>query len=358
MTSEEKKTIDELIRQNYSFAIYRIPGEEKAHFCMQTTGEPEIIQDIKALNDRKGFIIAPFRINKAHPILIIKKEKEQIPSWQEIKKKKEQNTTAYCKKKEDRKEYSILFNYFIDALQKQEYEKLVLSRYSCIPKNKTFSSAEAFTVACQRYPYSYVYLYHTPLSGTWLGSTPEILLSGEKEQWHTVALAGTQLLQENKIPEIWSEKDQEEQAMVSSYILNQLKNIQIEPTTQGPYPVRAGKLSHLKTDFHFALPKGFHAGSLLNLLHPTPAVCGLPKEKALSFILENENYDREYYSGFLGWLDQESRSDLYVNLRCMKIEENKLTLYAGSGLLASSKLEEEWQEIENKLQTMQALING
>ncbi len=98
-------------------------------------------------------------------------------------------------------------------------------------------------------------------------------------------------------------------------------------------------------------------GDLLKRLHPTPAVCGLPKEKAYRFIQENEGYDRQYYSGFIGWLEPEGKSDLYVNLRCMNILSDRLVLYAGSGLLLSSEPESEWQETEAKMQTMRRLLN-
>ena len=128
------------------------------------------------------------------------------------------------------------------------------------------------------------------------------------------------------------------------------------PQRAGPYPAYAGALSHLKTDFHFSLKDNKNLGDLLKVLHPTPAVCGLPKEEAYRFILENEGYDRKYYSGFIGWLDPEGRTDLYVNLRCMHIEDEQLTLYAGGGLLASSELNDEWQETEKKLQTMRRIL--
>ena len=87
-----------------------------------------------------------------------------------------------------------------------------------------------------------------------------------------------------------------------------------------PYTARAGQLVHLKTDFYFLLKNTDNIGNLLQELHPTPAVCGLPKEDAFRFILENEGYDRSYYSGFIGWLDTEGHTDLYVNLRCMEIK--------------------------------------
>jgi isochorismate synthase len=94
----------------------------------------------------------------------------------------------------------------------------------------------------------------------------------------------------------------------------------------------------------------------LKVLHPTPAVCGLPKEKAYRFIKENEGYDRNYYSGFVGMLNPLGKTDLYVNLRCLNYKVNELSLYAGSGLLSASELEDEWQETEKKLQTMKRLL--
>ena len=182
-----------------------------------------------------------------------------------------------------------------------------------------------------------------------MGSTPEIILSGEKDDWHTVALAGTQPLQDGKLPQVWDEKNRKEQEYVSSYIRGQLLSLGIHSTENGPYPAYAGALSHLKTDFRFSLQDNKGLGDLLKVLHPTPAVCGLPKDTAYRFILENEGYDRRYYSGFIGWLDPDGRTDLYVNLRCMHIEEEQLTLYAGGGLLASSELNDEWLETEKEV---------
>ena len=223
-------------------------------------------------------------------------------------------------------------------------------------KGADFSLSFVFRAACKRYIHSYIYLCYTPQTGIWLGSTPEIILSGEKDEWNTVALAGTQPLQDGKLPQIWDEKNRKEQDYVASYIRRQLLSLGIHSTENGPYPAYAGALSHLKTDFRFSLKDNKGLGDLLKVLHPTPAVCGLPKEEAYRFILQNEGYDRRYYSGFIGWLDPEGRTDIYVNLRCMHIEDKQLTLYAGGGLLASSELNDEWLETEKKLQTIKRLI--
>ena len=91
-------------------------------------------------------------------------------------------------------------------------------------------------------------------------------------------------------------------------------------------------------------------------LHPTPAVCGLPKEEAYRFIIDTENYDRSYYSGIIGWLAPEGDTTLYVNLRCMRIDKDTATLYAGGGILPTSEAESEWEETQHKMDTMRNIL--
>jgi isochorismate synthase len=97
-------------------------------------------------------------------------------------------------------------------------------------------------------------------------------------------------------------------------------------------------------------------------LHPTPAVCGLPKENAKQFILENEGYERKFYSGFLGELNLNTilnkvvDSDLFVNLRCMEIERHKVHLYIGCGITKDSNPEKEYIETANKAMTMKQIL--
>ena len=102
--------------------------------------------------------------------------------------------------------------------------------------------------------------------------------------------------------------------------------------------------------------------SLIRALHPTPAVCGLPRVKANNFILKNENYKRTFYTGFLGELnlkDSESNvqySQLYVNLRCMEVDENKASIFVGGGITKDSNAEKEWEETVFKTKTMKRVL--
>lgn len=357
-------TINELIRRKEPFAVYRIPGEKHPCLLTQTAGEIRLIYHLEELNNQRGFVIAPFRVDKKSPVVLIQPNRihSPFPLEGELEPDYFSGSSSFSSDSSltsCTEEYAGHFRTFLTALREERFDKLVLSRPLGININKVseFSPARAFQAACRRYIHSYVYLCYTPQTGVWMGSTPEILLSGEKKEWNTVALAGTQPLQDGKLPHNWNEKNREEQEYVASYIRRQLLSLGIHPEEKGPYPAYAGALSHLKTDFHFSLKNNEGLGDLLNLLHPTPAVCGLPKKEAYQFIMENEGYDRSYYTGFIGWINPDGRTDLYVNLRCMHVEESQLTLYAGGGLLASSELSDEWQETEKKLQTMKRIIN-
>jgi isochorismate synthase len=334
---------------------------------MQTSGSARILYHIEELDEQSGFVIAPFHVSKQHPIVLIRPDIQKLPPDEETKvsylmpaeQEFHHSETLVSFLENPKEDYSRRFNAFIEPLRRKQFEKLVLSRCQTIPADRAnFSPAAAFHKAIRRYKYSYVYLCHTPETGTWLGCTPEIILSGEKGKWHTVALAGTQPLQNGELPIEWDDKNREEQEYVAFYIRKQLQALGIKPTETPPIPVRAGELSHLRSDFSFPLPDNKKLGELLKRLHPTPAVCGLPKEETYRFIRENEGYDRSYYSGFIGWLAPEGKSDLYVNLRCMNILPGSFVLYAGGGILASSETESEWLETEAKMQTMKRLINS
>lgn len=362
---EECNRLDSLIRQGRSFAIYRIPGETSHRFVLQNSGSARFLYHIEDLNAQSGFVIAPFQVSEQRPIVLIRQDETELPELaersapteKELNRPYPSETAIIPSYKELKELYTNCFRLFSEPLLQGKLDKLVLSRHLPLPRPARFSPGRAFYHACRQYPRSYIYLCHTPQTGTWLGSTPEILLSGQAGAWHTVALAGTQPLRNGALPVVWDDKNRREQQIVAAYIRKQLRSLAIRFEESEPYAARAGALSHLKSDFRFALPRQNKLGDLLGLLHPTPAVCGLPKEEAYRFILRHEGYDRSYYSGFIGWLDPDGQSDLYVNLRCMHLSPERCTLYAGGGLLSSSRLEDEWQETEDKLQTMKWLLN-
>ncbi len=360
--------IDSLTLSAVSFSLYRLPWTDEPILVLQEDGEVERLEILNDLNGKRGFVLTSF--GQTHPGVLIRPDKV-ARDWEQIsevlasisgyaevmKAEREENLSGGADEMDSCKQrYTEAFHRFIAPLQQGKFKKLVLSRSEEQVLPESFSLLTAFVDACNSYPRMMISLTHTPVTGTWLGSTPEIILSGQDNQWHTVSLAGTMPMNGEVMPEDWSVKNKEEQAFVSEYIRKTVKKFGSKLTENGPYTARAGQLVHLKTDFHFCLKNTDRLGDILSELHPTPAVCGLPKKETYDFILANEGYDRGYYAGIIGWIDPQEHTTLYVNLRCMHVSGRTAKLYAGGGILASSTLETEWDETLHKMDTMKRII--
>lgn len=254
-------------------------------------------------------------------------------------------------------------NEAVTAIQQGQFRKVVLSRNREVALPPDFDLIATFKKICYAYPHALVSLVSTPQTGTWVGATPETLVSVDKNKiFRTIALAGTQAKGNltNLSEALWSQKEIEEQALVSRYIINCLKKIRVREFEEvGPKTVASGNLLHLRTDFEINMNEiNFpQLGSvMLELLHPTSAVCGMPKEEALNFILEKEKYNRELYSGYLGQVNIEEESAIFVNLRCMQLFDKKAILYAGAGITQDSHAEKEWKETEMKMEAMLKML--
>lgn len=362
--TDDEAVIGEWVAAGGAFVCYREPGEQVCHGLRALPASLRPFEDIRMLDGQAGFVFAPFRVGKEHPLWLLPAGEEMSVALSRASGSGEVEAPAPVPFVGEREvqpsvAYRAAFEAFSSVLRSGKFRKLVLSRERAERFPAGFSWAKAFCAACRRYVHSYVYLFHTPQTGYWLGATPEILLACEGKEARTMALAGTQLLEGGTLPEPWSEKNIREQAYVTEYILSCLREGGLSPEAEGPYTATAGELAHLRTDIRFTLPSLGQLGRLLSALHPTPAVCGLPKSAAFRFIGEHEGYDRSYYAGFLGRLSPGGRTALYVNLRCMSCpsEPEGLRLYAGGGLLPESVLEAEWQETERKLQTMKYVID-
>lgn len=250
------------------------------------------------------------------------------------------------------------------------FQKVVLSRTKATELPADFDALAAFNRLCDAYPNAFVSLVSLPdEAAIWLGATPETLVSVDADGiFRTVSLAGTQSAIAPDGSAIrpggarWSQKEIEEQALVSRYIIECFKKIRLrEYVENGPKTVQAGNLLHLRTDYAVdthAVRFPQLGTVMLDLLHPTSAVCGVPKAPALDFIQRHEGYDRGYYSGYLGPVNVGGESHLFVNLRTMKVEGTCATLYAGAGITEDSDPHAEWLETELKCQTLLGVVGS
>ena len=282
-----------------------------------------------------GFIISNFKGKK----LIIQDDRIEVDNvWLAS------NTTDLGSTKE---RYESAFYAFHERLTDGTFDKIVLSRRKWY--DGEIDILKSFDKACKLYKDQTVALITTEMTGTWIVATPELLLSMDGKIGSTMALAGT--MSENEIE--WSEKNRAEQRIVADYIGDTLRKCSETVMEERPRTVKAGKLLHLRSDFSFVSQR--HWTNIVDRLHPTPAVCGMPTKKVFAFITENEGYEREFYSGFFGLATEESCL-LFVTLRCAQIAQNGYWLYAGGGLMAESDAESEWKETENKMETIRRCL--
>jgi len=346
-----------------AFAMYRLPHANHAVMVRQTSGQPEALHCCQELNGREGFVVAPFQITDSQPILLVRPDEvSEIPLRSVPLPAADEAASVVSSPCPDlyRRRYAIDFANFHAQLCAGSFRKIVLSR--CVDEAPALApdSEDLFWRACARYPRLFVAMASLPHAGVWLTATPEILLDGVGDSWRTVALAGTMRLEGDCLlgegeDVRWSPKNIQEQRFVATYIAECLERFTADFREEGPNTVRAANLVHLRSDFDFRLPDTSHLGDLLAELHPTPAVCGLPKRVAFDFIVKNEAVSRQYYSGFMGPMCPSSATHLYVSLRCMHIHDG-YHLYAGGGLLKDSTEEQEWLETEAKLETMRRIL--
>jgi isochorismate synthase len=342
-----------------SFAIYRMPH---AQCCTLVEGEAVTLPSLATLHTLTGFIVAPFVASPQTPIVVIRPDRpaRSVQEGEQIALPTNLFTHLPLGEKlgEGLPTYAADFATFHRALDKGEFQKLVLARQCSVPKRPERHPADVFQLACRLYPRMFIALVSTPITGTWLIASPEILIERNADHWHTIALAGTK--REGQQQD-WTHKDMKEQRHVATYIAECLKHRAHDIVQEGPYTVGAAHLLHLRTDFTFKLNDGEQLGSVVEALHPTPAVCGLPKAEALHFIVEHEHAPRTYYSGFMGPVaineGDGPQTHLYVSLRCMQITQHDDRLYAGGGLLPESEEQTEWLETEAKMETMRRLLD-
>ena len=341
MNSLQDKLI-ELWGRQHPFVCFRVPNSEEVIVYYQNKNTLYSTNDMLV----SGFIMSPF---------LQTEETYYIPD--DLNETFLRKNISLCEKQEFQiKEEASKKTDFIELIKRAKeqiysgvFNKVVVSRHSTFPSKK--KPVNLFLALENLYPETLVYLWHHPKVGTWLGASPEQLVNATAKETKTMSLAGTQLYNQHK-PSKWTAKEYEEQAMVTKEMTNDLKTI--FPSDQifikGPLSLRTGNLLHLCT--HFKMP-GLKVPlqSLINTLHPTPAVGGLPKEKAIEFIKSEEGYNRLFYTGFLGIITKEKKH-LFVNLRCGQWKNGKLTLFVGAGITEGSIPENEWIETQRKATTL------
>jgi len=369
-------------QEGYGFAFYRLPKKTDIHIVIDCSGGQSIDKvNLEQLKD--GYVLHPFSSAEhsikflERDIHFVKNEKQQFEVKHSVKTDDELQELFSTRSadrfvddfqyhwrapsNEEKSRYIRIIEKSLDEIRSNNLQKVVVSRTKKVPLSKNFNPVRLFELLEDKYKNAFVHVTHIPDAGTWVGATPETLINIDRSnQFETVALAATQAYNPKLGIEetAWSQKEIEEQAMVSRYIINCFKKIRLREFEEiGPRTYLSGHLAHLKTNYIVDLNQvNFpELGSvMLELLHPTSAICGMPKETSQRFIEEHEDFDRAYFSGFLGPVHMNGETNLFVNLRCANIAPMEAQLYAGAGIIANSNPEKEWKETEIKMDTLLA----
>lgn len=218
-----------------------------------------------------------------------------------------------------------------------------------------------FDALCRSYPDAFVFMFSTPSTGTWIGASPELLLRKDGDFISTMALAGTR--PDSETDEDWDDKNRDEQAMVTEFIMSCFMKHCGTVTAGRTFTKKAGPIEHICTPISAYMAPTALADEyedsycnrlklLLTEMSPTPAVCGSDRVLSLGLIRKYETFSRDMYGGFCGPNEIEGISAFFVNLRSAKVSPESAAIYAGCGITPLSIPEKEWEETDLKSKTI------
>ncbi|MBB4952132.1 isochorismate synthase [Agrobacterium vitis] len=242
-----------------------------------------------------------------------------------------------------------------------DIRKVVLSGIRELEFSDSVDIDGLFASLCAQNPTGYQFRVPVPEGGELIGVSPELLLRKEGDRIITNPLAGSAKRMPDPVRDqavadalMQSEKDQYEHSLVIEDIKRVLAPFCAElDVPEQPSLINTAALWHLSTRVEGRLSNpALNALQLASQLHPTPAVCGLPTEKARQLIRLVENFDRGLFTGIVGWCDAEGNGEWVVTIRCGIVNGKSVRLFAGAGIVEASQPASEWAEIQTKLSTM------
>lgn len=256
----------------------------------------------------------------------------------------------------DRAAWTASVEAAIERIRDGHLRKVVLAQAMEADLAASFPRAATLERLAEKYPDCHRYCFE-PNGGdaTFFGATPERLVSLRGRTVETDALAGTTGRGETPAEDEWlaeellaDPKNRHEHDLVAETIRQQLEPYAASISPGERRVRRLATVQHLHTPITAELDTDRHVLELVEALHPTPAVGGLPPAQALETIHETEPFDRGWYAAPVGWIDAAGNGAFAVAIRSAVAEPERATLFAGVGLVADSNPDQEWDEIQLK----------
>jgi isochorismate synthase len=253
----------------------------------------------------------------------------------------------------------------VERIRAGEFEKIVLAREVAVHAPAAHDAAAVFGVLRAGFDSCYVFGAGRG-DAAFLGASPELLVRREGLRASTVALAGSTRRSADPAVDahlgeqlLRSEKDREEQAIVTRRIARALRPLSVwVAAPDEPAIVRVANIQHLATPIRAQLTQPRSVLELAGHLHPTPAVGGEPHRTAAPLIPALEGLDRGWYAGPVGWTDANEDGEFCVALRCALLRGAEARLYAGVGVVRDSDPAAELAETEVKLGALLPVLSG
>ena len=351
------------ITKNIPFVTFRLPQQEYSTTYIQTTPGSAGWDSIQDISGETGFLMAPFDTRNGHRYIVVKPDleihegeisRETIRKVEALEARPQPDWNGEAPVVTGREAYMEQVDAIKSSISTGAFQKAVLSSIRVVEGMHMEIIPKLYQAICRRHPNAFTYLFKSD-EHFWLGASPEPLLRLRDGKVSTVSLAGTRPYAEKHLDlNKWTAKEVLEQEYVTRYIHDVLRAFGVKDyRISSPYVKKAGNLLHLRTDFTLDFDRlNGNLWDFVDAMHPTPAVAGQPKEDAIRFIKRLEPHDRDYYTGFLGPLQHQGATDLFVNLRCMKITPAYISLYVGGGITLESDPAEEWNETRLKAQSL------
>jgi menaquinone-specific isochorismate synthase len=243
----------------------------------------------------------------------------------------------------------------VGRIRDGDLRKVVLAQALRVTLDSPLSVPDVLSRLGDTYPDCYRFLVDPDGGGSFLGATPERLVSLRGRTVETGALAGTTGRGDTPEEDEWlarelfdDPKNTHEHELVADAIREQLEPLAASVATGSRRVRRLATVQHLETPITAELAEDEHVLTLVEALHPTPAVGGLPPGRALRTIRETERFDRGWYAAPVGWFDAAGYGSFAVALRSAVTREDVATLFAGVGIVADSDPDREWDEVDLK----------
>jgi len=242
-----------------------------------------------------------------------------------------------------------------DRIRKGELRKVVLAQALRAELDAAPVVPDILARLGESYPGCYRFLFEPANGSAFFGATPERLVSVGDGTVDTEALAGSTGRGETTAEDEWlaseladSAKDNHEHDLVVEAIRDQLEPLVGEIETGTRTVRQLATVQHLRTPVRTRLTEDRHVLELVEALHPTPAVGGMPPDVALETIGDAESFDRGWYAAPVGWFDSDGEGTFAVAIRSAVVRGTTATLFAGAGIVADSDADEEWDELQLK----------